>query len=162
MFARRLPLEWKAQVLFPIILLIFKGLLGKNTLAYLSRESVTQKKKFCYIETRIRFDCIDGLKTFLLFLLVLGQMIKNFFYSCYSLVFVRSQSAFHGKPFQPSLMLGAALCYRLLALPTNIRLGWKGQLVTKTVTYYVHSSIQAVKSFITLGPGANVIKLFCL
>jgi hypothetical protein len=39
------------------------------------------------------------------------------------------------------------------ALPTNIRLGWKGWPVTKTLAYYEHLYIMAVKSFITFGPG---------
>jgi hypothetical protein len=48
----------------------------KHSSLFVQRVSNTEKK-FCYIETRIRFDCIDGLKTFLLFLLVLGPMLKN-------------------------------------------------------------------------------------
>ncbi len=57
-----------------------------------------------------------------------------------------------GKPFQPSLMfagkagaypseapLGAPHKGRLLASPTNIRLGWKGLPGTNALTYYEKS-----------------------
>ncbi len=57
-----------------------------------------------------------------------------------------------GKPFQPSLLFaskakaytspnhlkGAPLYGRLLALPTNIRLDWKGLTGTNTIAYYRH------------------------
>jgi hypothetical protein len=39
------------------------------------------------------------------------------------------------------------------ALPTNIRLSWKGSSGTNTLEYYVHLESTAVKSFITLAPG---------
>ena len=42
---------------------------------------------------------------------------------------------------------------RLVALPTNIRQGWKGLLGTNTLAYYENSLNTSVKSFITLGPG---------
>jgi hypothetical protein len=51
---------------------------------------------------------------------------------------------------------------RLVALSTNIRLGWKGLSVTNTLAYYQHWQITAVKSFITSSPRANVLKLFSL
>jgi hypothetical protein len=38
-------------------------------------------------------------------------------------------------------MSGAPLLGRLLALPTNIRLGWKGLSGTNTLTYWVHSQV---------------------
>jgi hypothetical protein len=54
-----------------------------------------------------------------------------------------------GKPFQPSLMFvrrvgaypgghlkEALLKDRLLALPRNIRLGWKGLQLTNTLAFY--------------------------
>ncbi len=54
-----------------------------------------------------------------------------------------------GKPFQPNLMFagkaraypsealsGAPLYGKLLALPANIRLGWKGLPGTNTQAYY--------------------------
>jgi len=44
-------------------------------------------------------------------------------------------------------------CFTLLALPTNIRLGWKGLAGTNTLAYYEHLQITAVKSLITLTPG---------
>jgi hypothetical protein len=49
---------------------------------------------------------------------------------------------------------------KLLALPANIRLGCKGLQETKTLAYYENSYITDKKSFITLGPGANLTKLF--
>ena len=77
-----------------------------------------------------------------------------------------------GKLFKPSLMIvgkvGAYLSEALfrrstlhsLALSTNIRLGWKDLPEANTLAYYEHSSIKEVKGFITLVPGANVIKPF--
>jgi hypothetical protein len=44
----------------------------------------------------------------------------------------------------------APLDGRLLALPTNIRLGKKGLPVTNTLAYYEHSNITYEISFITL------------
>jgi hypothetical protein len=41
-----------------------------------------------------------------------------------------------------------------------VRIGWKSLSGTNVLAYYKNSYIMAVKSFITLGPGANVIKLF--
>ncbi len=43
------------------------------------------------------------------------------------------------------------------ALPANIRLGWKGLPGTNVLAYNEKSYL---KRFITLVPGANVIKLF--
>jgi hypothetical protein len=48
----------------------------------------------------------------------------------------------------------------LLALLSNIRHGWKGMLGTSTLAYYEQFKITDDKSFITLGPGVNIIKLF--
>jgi hypothetical protein len=50
----------------------------------------------------------------------------------------------------------APLKSRPLALPTNIRIDWQYLAKTNTLAYYVHYG----QFFITLGPGANVIKLF--
>jgi hypothetical protein len=47
---------------------------------------------------------------------------------------------------------GAPLKGRLLASPTNIRLGWKGWPGSSTLAYYENSSIIAVKCFIGLAP----------
>jgi hypothetical protein len=44
---------------------------------------------------------------------------------------------------------GAPLWFRPLALPTTIKLGWKGMPGTNAIAY---SKITAVKSFITSGP----------
>ncbi len=42
----------------------------------------------------------------------------------------------------------------------NIRLGWKGFLGAKTLAYCENSQLRAVKSFITLVTGDNIIKHF--
>jgi hypothetical protein len=42
---------------------------------------------------------------------------------------------------------------RLLALPTNIRLDWKGSPGTNTLAYYENSEITVIKSFIAFVPG---------
>ncbi len=55
---------------------------------------------------------------------------------------------------------GAPLKGRFLALPANIRLGWKGLPGTNVLAYNKKLYLTAVKSFITLVLGANVIKLF--
>jgi hypothetical protein len=47
---------------------------------------------------------------------------------------------------------------RLLALLPNSRLVWKGLPGSNTLTYYENLLITDVKSFMTLTPGANVIK----
>ncbi len=80
-----------------------------------------------------------------------------------------------GRTFQPSLMFvgvrseptrvglhlsGSQLLGRLLALPAKIMLGWKDLPGTNTLVYYKNSKITDMKSFITLGIVANVIKLF--
>ncbi len=70
------------------------------------------------------------------------------------------------KPFQPTPIFaikpepsrvrhisGDPLYDRLLALPTNIRLGWKGLPGTNTLAYYENSEILAVEGLITLGLG---------
>jgi len=41
-----------------------------------------------------------------------------------------------------------------LALPTNIRLGWKGFAGTNDLAYYEKLQLTAVKRFLTLAPGA--------
>jgi hypothetical protein len=45
----------------------------------------------------------------------------------------------------------------LLALPTNIRLGWKGLPGTNALAYYKNSGCTAVKSFITLTQGLKIL-----
>ncbi len=45
-------------------------------------------------------------------------------------------------------------------LLTHVRLGWKVLPGTNTLDYYEDLQIMDAKSFITLGHGANVIKLF--
>jgi len=52
------------------------------------------------------------------------------------------------------LTLSVAPLYgRLLALPIDTRLGWKGLPGTNTLAYYGNSQLTSVKSFITLAPG---------
>jgi len=53
----------------------------------------------------------------------------------------------------------APLWGRLLALPTNIRLGCKSLQGTNTLAYYAKVKLRAPKNCI-LEPGPNVIKLF--
>ncbi len=62
------------------------------------------------------------------------------------------------KPFKPGLtyvskagayLSGVPLLGRLLVLPTNIRLSWKGMLVTNTLAFYEKNLITAVNIFIT-------------
>jgi hypothetical protein len=48
-----------------------------------------------------------------------------------------------------------------LVLPPNIILGWRGLPGTNTQAYYKNPSITAVKSYIILPPGVDLIKLFC-
>jgi hypothetical protein len=64
-----------------------------------------------------------------------------------------------GKTYQPSLMFAgktgdylsdAPLYDRLLTLPTNIRLGWRGGPETNAPAYYENSKITDVKFFITM------------
>ncbi len=56
---------------------------------------------------------------------------------------------------------GVPLLGRLLASPTNIRLGWKGLPGTYALAYYKNLYLTAVKSFIALAHGTNIINLFC-
>jgi hypothetical protein len=54
----------------------------------------------------------------------------------------------------------APLSVRLLALSTNIRLGWKGLPGTNVLAYYEKSLLTAVKKFYNIGHWFIVIKLF--
>ncbi len=49
----------------------------------------------------------------------------------------------------------APLYGRLLALPTNIRLGWKGLPGKNALAYYEKSKLTAIKSFIILATGSS-------
>ncbi len=64
------------------------------------------------------------------------------------------------EPTQLKQLLGFPLLGRLLALPTNIRISWKGLAGTSTLAYYENSLITNKKSFITLTLGPNVIRLY--
>ncbi len=60
----------------------------------------------------------------------------------------------------------APLKGRLLALPTNIRLGWKGLPEINALAYYEKSSLTAVKSYIGLRStemvkGMKTVKMSC-
>jgi hypothetical protein len=48
---------------------------------------------------------------------------------------------------------GAPLQGKLLALPSNNELGWKGLPGANTLVYYKNSQLTAIKSLITLAPG---------
>jgi hypothetical protein len=52
----------------------------------------------------------------------------------------------------------APLKGRLLAIPTNIRLGLRGLPGINTFVYYEYSLITAVKSFIAVAPGGKIYK----
>ena len=57
-------------------------------------------------------------------------------------------------------LLDASFLGKLLVLPANVRLDWKGLPGKNTLAYYENPLI-AIKNFlITLGPGVNVMKLF--
>ncbi len=66
---------------------------------------------------------------------------------------------FPGKadPYSSEYLSGAPLLGKLLALPTNIRLGWKGLPGTKTSSLRKPVNYDLKKFYST---GANVIKLF--
>ncbi len=69
------------------------------------------------------------------------------------------------EPTQVKHLSGAPLKVRLLALPTNIRLGRKGLPGTNASAYYKNSYVTPVKSFITLATGlvfADKTKSFSL
>ncbi len=55
---------------------------------------------------------------------------------------------------------GAPFYRRLLALPANIKLGWKGLPLANVLAFYEKSSLTAIKSFITLSTGVFCYKLF--
>ncbi len=48
---------------------------------------------------------------------------------------------------------GASILGRIVVLPTNIRLDWKGLPGTNTLAHYENSKILTVKSFIRLDLG---------
>jgi hypothetical protein len=56
--------------------------------------------------------------------------------------------------------LKGVLLEKSLALPANIRLGWRGLPGTNTLAYYENPEITVEKSLIVLTPGACTIKLF--
>ncbi len=64
------------------------------------------------------------------------------------------------EPTQMKHLSAAPLYGKLLALPRNIRLGWKSLPGTNTLAFNKYSLIMDVKSFITLTPGVNVLKHF--
>jgi hypothetical protein len=54
------------------------------------------------------------------------------------------------------------MCFWLLALSANIRIGWKGLRGTNTLAYYEKSKIAAVKSFIGFSPAVSCLLDLCL
>jgi hypothetical protein len=66
------------------------------------------------------------------------------------------------KPTQSEDISDASFLGKLRALPANVRLDWKVITRYNTLAYSASSSPTKKKSFITLAPLANVIKLFCL
>jgi hypothetical protein len=55
----------------------------------------------------------------------------------------------------------ASFLGKLLVLPANVRLDWKKSLPgTNTLAYLASLSATKEKSFTTLTPGANVVKIF--
>ncbi len=60
-------------------------------------------------------------------------------------------------PFRCSTLEG-----RLLALPTNIRLGCKGLIGTNALDFYENAYLMAVKSFITLATDRNKLERLSL
>ncbi len=78
-----------------------------------------------------------------------------------------------GKPVQPSTVFagkawacpvkhisGTPLKGKLLALPTNIRLGWKSLPGTNTLAYYENPQITAILGFIVQAPGQIWLSLW--
>jgi hypothetical protein len=65
------------------------------------------------------------------------------------------------EPTQLEHLSDASFLGKLLVLPANVRLDWLVIPDTNTLAYLALSSAMKEKSFITLTPGANVIKKFC-
>ncbi len=63
------------------------------------------------------------------------------------------------EPTQVKHLSSAPLSDRLLAVSTNNRLGWKCLQGANALAHYENSQLMAVKSFITLAQGVNVMKL---
>jgi hypothetical protein len=64
------------------------------------------------------------------------------------------------EPTQWEHLSDASFLGRLLVFPANVRLDWKVIASTNTLAYLASSTVMKGKCFITLTPGANVIKLF--
>jgi len=64
------------------------------------------------------------------------------------------------EPTELEQLSDASLLGKLLVLPANVRLDWKIIASTNALAYLAASSATKEKRFITLTPGANVIKLF--
>jgi hypothetical protein len=54
------------------------------------------------------------------------------------------------------LLSGVAFWGRLLALSTNIKLGWKGLPSTNTIAFYAHLKITFVKRLITMASDMQI------
>ncbi len=80
------------------------------------------------------------------------NVMKNFLRSYFTNVRNKLECFVLYKPFQPEPtqvkhLSGTPLYGMALALPTNIRLGWKGQPGTDTLAYYKLSYITTAKKF---------------
>ncbi len=59
------------------------------------------------------------------------------------------------EPTRMKQLSGGRLCGSLLALHTNIRLGWKGLPRINTLAYYEHLWITEEKKFYNIGPWSH-------
>jgi len=59
----------------------------------------------------------------------------------------------------PAKVFSVDVTFVASALPTNIRLGWKGLPGTNTLAYYENLQLTAVKSFITFAPALSTRNL---
>ncbi len=64
------------------------------------------------------------------------------------------------EPTQLEHISDASFLGKLLVLPANVRLDWKVIASSSTLAYLAWLLLTKEKSFITLTPGANVMKLF--
>ncbi len=133
-----------------------------------STSAVTFLKKLQACESRVGWRYLKCLQIFAdipsPWPITRAQCYKTFLFVIYEFSLL-GRVFFRGWHFRPSPMFvsksGAFLSkthFRfyplemLLALPTNIVLGWKGLTGTNTLAYYEHFYITVVKGFIILGP----------
>ncbi len=63
------------------------------------------------------------------------------------------------EPTQLEYLSDASFLGKLLVFPANVRLDLKVSASTNTLAYLASSTVMKEKSFITLTPGATVVKL---